>query len=180
MPFDADGAMALAGTADQSVSQRISHDLVAQHRERTSLGSAHERIGLADLGATLSPEDALATMTDAVARAIAQVIGARAPRGAQEWFAAGGGTRNAALMRCLARHARAFGACVSVTDSIGVPAQAREAIAMAALGIAACDGLTITLTGVTGRRSRRVIDGILTRSHRIFTIKAPLWRADCG
>jgi 1,6-anhydro-N-acetylmuramate kinase len=179
-PFDADGAVALAGTADPSIAERIAHDLASQHGERTSLGSAHERIGLADLTAALPTADALATLADAVARAIAHVIRARVPRGAPDWFAAGGGTRNAALMRGLVRHAAACGAGVGTTDTIGVPAQAREAIAMAALGAAAKDGLAITLEGVTGRRSRRVIDGTFTRSHRIFTIEAPPGRADCG
>jgi 1,6-anhydro-N-acetylmuramate kinase len=178
--FDADGAMALMGAADPSVADSIAQSLIAQHGDRTSLGSAHERIGLADLGAALPPEDALATVADAIARAIAHVIGARAPRGAQEWFAAGGGTRNAALMRSLAHHAMAFGARLGTTDAIGVPAHAREAIAMAALGAAARDGLPITLETVTGRRSRRVIDGAFTRSHRIFTFRSPFWHVDCG
>jgi 1,6-anhydro-N-acetylmuramate kinase len=179
-PFDTDGAMGLAGTADQPIAERVARELAGQHSARASLGSAHERIGLAELTAALPTEDALATLADAVARAIAHVIGARVPHGAPEWFAAGGGTRNAALMRGLAQHAAACGASIGMTDAIGVPAQAREAIAMAALGAAAQDGLRITLDGVTGRRSGRVVDGTFTRSHRIFTIEAPLRRTDCG
>jgi anhydro-N-acetylmuramic acid kinase len=179
-PFDADGAMALAGTVDPPIAERIARELAEQHSARASLGSAHERVGLAELTAALPAADALATLADAVARAITHVLSARVPPGTHAWFAAGGGTRNAALMRRLAQHAAACGASVGTTDAIGVPAQAREAIAMAALGAAAQDGLRITLEGVTGRRSARVADGFFTRSHRIFTIGTPLERTDCG
>ena len=174
--FDAEGARALRGTADAGISARIAGQLVSQHAEGRSLGSAHERLSLADLVAGLAPDDALASVAEAVAQAIAQVVGAHS---AKEWFAAGGGTRNAALMRALGRHAAAHGAALGMTDSIGVAAQAREAVAMAALGAAASDGAAITLDGVTGRRTRRVIDGALTRSHRIFTIGTTLGNADC-
>lgn len=175
-PFDAEGARALRGTSDSAISARIARDLASQHAEGRSLGSAHERLSLADLVAGLAPDDALTTVAEAVAHAIAQVVGAHA---AKEWFVAGGGARNAALMRALGRHAAAHGAAMGITDSIGVATQAREAVAMAALGAAARDGIAITLDGVTGRRSRRVIDGTLTRSHRIFTIGSTRGNADC-
>lgn len=174
--FDAEGARALRGTADAAVSARIAQHLASQHSEGRSLGSAHERLSLADLVAGLAPDDALATVVEAVAHAIAEIVGAHA---AKEWLAAGGGARNAALMRALGRRAAAHGAALGITDSVGVAAQAREAVAMAALGAAAGDGAAITLDGVTGRRSRRVIDGTLTRSHRIFTHGTTPARADC-
>lgn len=166
-PFDEGGAHALRGRADAEIASRIAHHLASQHGAGRSLGSADERIGLADLAAGLGPEDALATVADAVARAIAHVVGTH---GASGWFAAGGGTRNAALMRALAHHAAANRATFATTDALGVAAQAREAIAMAALGAAAQDGACVTLGAVTGRRTWRVLDGTFTRSHRIFTI----------
>ena len=183
-PFDAEGARALRGTADAAISARIAQHLASQHAEGRSLGSAHERLNLADLVTELAPDAALATIAEAVAHAIAEavahaiaeVVGAHA---AKEWLVAGGGARNAALMRALGRRAGAHGATLGTTDSIGVAAQAREAVAMAALGAAASDGITITLDGVTGRRSRRVIDGTLTRSHRIFTIGTTPGNANC-
>lgn len=175
--FDRGGGIALGGVVHEATSARIAAHLVAQHGELRSLGSAHERIGLADLCAPLGDEDALATIADAVARAIVQVV---AVHGARRWFAAGGGTRNAALMRALARHGAAHGSSLATTDDLGIPAPAREAIAMAALGAAAHDGLCITLEGVTGRARRRVLDGTLARSHRIFTIGATIGRAGCG
>jgi len=166
-PYDEGGERALRGGEDAAVSARIAHHLASQHGAGRSLGSADECIGLAELAAGLGPEDALATIADAVAQAIANVVGAH---GAEHWFAAGGGTRNVALMRALAQRASACGARLCTTDALGVAAQAREAIAMAALGAAAHDGASITLDAVTGRRTRRVLDGIFTRSHRIFTI----------
>lgn len=176
-PFDDGGACALRGTPDAGIAANIAGHLAAQHGQGRSLGSAHERIGLADLTATLSPENALATLAAAIADAVAAVVGAHAAR---EWFAAGGGTRNAALMRALTRQASLRHATLSTTDALGVPSQAREAIAMAALGAAAIDGCCISLQGVTGRTARRVIDGALTRSHRIFTIPATFGGTNCG
>ncbi len=73
-------------------------------------------------------------------------------------------------MRAIAQRAAVCGARLHTTDALGVATQAREAIAMAALGAAAQDGACITLDAITGRRARRVLDGIFTRSHRIFTI----------
>jgi anhydro-N-acetylmuramic acid kinase len=176
-PFDAGGACALRGRADGAIAAQIARLLTSQHGPGRSLGSAHECIGLADLTAALAAEDALATLADAVATTIAQVVGAH---GACAWFAAGGGTRNAALMRALARHAASRGATLDVTDAIGIATQAREALAMAALGAAADDGVCITLARVTGRQTRRLIDGSLARSHRIFTLRAPSGPVDCG
>ncbi len=166
-PFDEGGARALRGRADAAISSRIAHHLASQHGAGRSLGSADECISLADLVQGLAPDDALATIADGVAEAIAQVLRAH---GAAHWFAAGGGTRNAALMQSLAQRASEWGAALDTTDALGVATQAREAIAMAALGAAAHDGACITLDAVTGRRTRRVLDGIFTRSHRIFTI----------
>ena len=176
-PFDADGQAAARGTADAATAARIAQHLASQHGAGRSLGSADECIGLADLAAHLAPEDALATIADAVAGAIAHVLAAH---DAREWFAAGGGTRNSALMRALARHASAHGASLGTTAALGIATQAREAIAMAALGAAALDGACITLHGVTGRRTRRIIDGTFTRSHRIFTIGTTSGGSDCG
>ena len=176
-PFDDGGACAMRGRVDAGASERIADHLATQHGAGRSLGSADECIGLADLASGLGPRDALATIADAVARAIARVVGEHP---AAQWFAAGGGTRNGALMRALAEHAAARGATLDTTGSIGVASQAREAIAMAALGAAARDGVCITLDRVTGRGSRRLIDGILARSHRIFTIGATSGSADCG
>lgn len=176
-PFDAEGACALRGHAHHGIASRIAQRLAAQHGAGRSLGSEHECLGLADLTTGLAANDALATIADAVAQAIAAVVGSHA---AADWFAAGGGTRNAALMRSLARYAATHGATVDATDSIGIATQAREAIAMAALGAAAHDGVCITLDTVTGRHTRRVMDGNLARSHRIFTIKATSGGRDCG
>jgi anhydro-N-acetylmuramic acid kinase len=176
-PFDDGGVRAMRGRPDAAVSERITHHLGRQHGAGKSLGSADECIGLADLASGLEPDDALATVADAIAHAIADIVGGHA---AAQWFAAGGGTRNAALMRALAQRAATCGAALGTTDSLGIAPQAREAVAMAALGAAAADGTCITLASVTGRRTARVCDGILARSHRIFTIGSTYGGADCG
>jgi len=62
---------------------------------------------------------------------------------------AGGGARNPALV---ARITQAIGgaAAVQTSDELGVPVQAREAMAMAVLGAMSQDGTPITLPQITG------------------------------
>ena len=59
-------------------------------------------------------------------------------------YLAGGGVHNAALTNAIHHD--------GTTDDLGVPTQAREAMAMAILGALAQDGESITLSNTTGRK----------------------------
>ncbi|MCX5664015.1 MAG: anhydro-N-acetylmuramic acid kinase [Planctomycetota bacterium] len=114
----------------------------------------------------LSPSDALATAAQAIAQTISHAIAETLPANQRTSrvlvLFAGGGVRNAGLMRAMRRAIKASGSwkgSVRTTDEYGVPSDARETTAMALLGILAADGVSITLPAVTGRQAIRAIDG---------------------
>jgi anhydro-N-acetylmuramic acid kinase len=72
-------------------------------------------------------------------------LSSRAPN---SWIAAGGGTRNATLMRMLAQ--RLSPAQVDTADTVGSSADALEAQAFAYLAVRTLRGLPITFPTTTG------------------------------
>jgi anhydro-N-acetylmuramic acid kinase len=78
--------------------------------------------------------------------------------GARQIVLAGGGARNPALVESIGIAARREampgvpGAAV-LSDDLGIPCEAREAMAFAVLGALAQDGVPITLPQVTGAKS---------------------------
>ena len=139
-PFDRDGAAGLAGHADGEAVEALKRRLLAQRDEGRSLGSGDEFFDWLDRQPTTN--DTLATAAAGVGGAIRDVLDRELPHA--EVVAAGGGARNKALLA-------AIGTSRSSADS-GVPIDAREAMAMAVLGLLARDGEPITLPAVTGRR----------------------------
>ena len=105
-----------------------------------------------------SHDDALATATALTARSIAEGLRleSRAPMG--RLLAAGGGARNPTLMRMLAEAIAPVP--LDRTDTFGVPAAFREAIAFAILGAYRFRGLPNTLPSATGA-ARAVSGGAL-------------------
>ena len=69
---------------------------------------------------------------------------------------AGGGALNTSLVDAI-RHASA--PPLRVSSELGVPVQAREALAMAVLGALCADGVPITLPQVTGCREPAPVAG---------------------
>ena len=92
----------------------------------------------------------------------------------QEVFIAGGGTRNAALTAAIERQWLDFGETfalssrqrvptVETTERMGLPAQAREAVAFAILGGATLDNEPSNVPSATGARRRVVLGSITPR-----------------
>lgn len=161
IPFDLDGRLAIAGRVITSGAEPLQNLLDQQRRAGRSLGTADEIVAQAAAYlAGMSPEDALASASEAIARTIAQAIHEAIPTSHNtrhmKVLVAGGGVRNAGLMAALRR---AVQGSVRLTDECGVPTDARETMAMALLGLVASDGIPITLPAVTGRQAIRVIDG---------------------
>ncbi len=105
-----------------------------------------------------SSDDALATATELTARTIAEGI-RRATRPGLRWndvVVAGGGAANPTLMGALSRSLAPIP--VRPTDEVGIPAQAREAVAFAILALYRMRRLPNTLPRVTGA-SRAVSAG---------------------
>lgn len=107
----------------------------------------------------IAPEalsDELATAAAWVGWSIHHGISAALPGEPHQLIIAGGGARNAAIMQTLARQYP--DRPIMLTDSLGLPAQAREAVAFAILGCATVDRVGANVTRVTGA-SRPVVLG---------------------
>ncbi|HEX9324287.1 MAG TPA: anhydro-N-acetylmuramic acid kinase [Xanthobacteraceae bacterium] len=94
-----------------------------------------------------SVADGAATLTAVTAVAVARAVDLL-PRPPRTWIVAGGGARNATLMRMLA--ARLAPATVITADAVGWSADALEAQAFAYLAVRTLRGLPITFPTTTG------------------------------
>ena len=151
-PFDADGAGALAGRADPTAAAGLQAILERAERAGRSLGTGDEATEWV-ARANLEPHTLLAT----VAAAIGRQIGCAATRaGHSRVVLAGGGSRNAAVVSAI--RAAAPDAMVVDSGSVGVPAEARESMEMAVLGLLAVDRTPTTLPSVTRRGTSRCVD----------------------
>ncbi len=151
-PFDNQGALASSGEPDPTlVKSLVQHCMQIMDTPR-SLGSGDE--GLAWLQRILKTDVTAPTLMASITTALGQIIGEAAHRhGPTECVAAGGSSRNTALMRAIED---AAGTSVRTTADFGIPIESREAACMALL--AACDArdLPITLSHITGRRPDHV------------------------
>jgi anhydro-N-acetylmuramic acid kinase len=156
--FDRDGRRARAGRVNErALEEALKHPYFAR---RPPKSTGREEFGrpfasritdrvTADGG---SLDDALATALAVSTRSIADALVRATPRGTT-WTmlaVAGGGARNPVLMESLARAVAPLR--VVKTDELGVPSQAREAIAFAIMGAYRVRELPNILPSATGAR----------------------------
>jgi anhydro-N-acetylmuramic acid kinase len=151
LTYDRDGAMAAAGTVDGDLlASMLSDEFFSLPPPKTT---GRERFGaqyLLRFGERLGRlrlEDGLATLAELTAASIAQAIaagGLHRPR----VIVSGGGARNASILDRIA--GRLAEARVEASDSMGVPAEAKEAIAFAVLGYETLRGRASNVPRVTG------------------------------
>jgi anhydro-N-acetylmuramic acid kinase len=137
---------------------RWSGTLHVRMRDRESPQS-RIRIGSAGASPSRLRDDALLTDDALFATAAtwcADALAAAIPPDA-DVFVAGGGTKNRAIMARL----RARFPSLKLTDDLGIPSSAREAIAFALLAAATLDGVPGNIPSVTGA-SRAVVLGSIT------------------
>jgi anhydro-N-acetylmuramic acid kinase len=151
--FDLDGAMAAAGHVDPALlGALLAESYFAAPPPKTT---GREHFGTHFLArhrealAALSLEDGAATLTELTAASVTQAI-ERAGFGDACVIAAGGGARNPTLLARIA--ARRNGARVEVSDVMGIPAEAKEAIAFAVLGYEMLRERAANVTAATGAR----------------------------
>lgn len=168
--FDRDGTLAAAGQVNATLlATMLAESYFAAPPPKTT---GREQFGVQFLArhrdalAGLSLEDGAATLTELTAASVAQAI-ERAGFGSACIIVAGGGARNPALLARIA--ARRNGARVEISDAMGVPAEAKEAIAFAVLGyetlreraanVAASTGArrTVTLGAIAPLRLRELL-----------------------
>ena len=115
----------------------------------------------------LTPDDELATVCDITVQAIRRSLDN--PQGARiawdELIVSGGGTRNRAILshlKLLADINRSQ--TVQTSDELGIPSEAKEAVAFALLGAATLDGVPANVPSCTGA-TRPVVLGSITRGN---------------
>lgn len=142
--MDVDGRAAMKGLADPGLAERLADELGATPNDTTdhskALAQGDEGRALLDrLESLPGVEDRLATLTRALAIRISRAI---TPN--EELVLFGGGAFNQALVDDLSEARRP---APTGTGMNGVPASAREALAMAVLGACARDGIMISSSG---------------------------------
>ena len=164
--YDVDGAGARRGKViAAALDEALAHPFLARPAPKST---GREEFG-AEFTARLvdrvraaggSLDDALATATELTARTLAAAVRAATPAGTtwRDVLVAGGGAANGALMERLS--AALSPTPVRRVDDLGIPSEAREAIAFAILAVYRLRGLPNTLPRVTGAK-RAVCAGAL-------------------
>jgi anhydro-N-acetylmuramic acid kinase len=163
--YDRDGRLAAAGRCDERLLAAMLEDsYFAQSPPKTT---GRERFGAqflarhGDALARLCVEDGAATLTELSAVAIAQALARHGFERARV-IASGGGARNAALRARLT--ARLGGSRVETSDAMGIPTDAKEAIAFAVLGYELLRGRAANVPAATGA-ARAVVLGAIAPHH---------------
>jgi anhydro-N-acetylmuramic acid kinase len=156
--LDRDGAAAARGTVNEAaLATALGHPFFARRGPKSTgreeFGAPFAQQLHADVKAAGgSLDDAIATATALTVESIAQALDGGPWR---ELVIAGGGARNRELVERLRRRTRVR---VRFTDELGIPAEAREAVAFAILGAYRMRGEPNTLPRCTGA-SRAVSAG---------------------
>ncbi len=159
--FDRDGGLAGAGRIDDALLAAMLSDAYFAASPPKTTG--RERFGaqfLARYGEALtrlSLEDAAATLTELTAASIAQAI-ARSAVAPSRVIVSGGGARNPVLLARIA--ARLAPARVETSDVVGIPVDAKEAVAFAVLGYETLRERAANVPAATGA-ARRVVLGAI-------------------
>ncbi len=150
LAFDKDGRLAKSGSPAENIAMNLVDILGKQGKQKHSLGSGDESSYLVEqLLSSLAPPDALATLADAIARTVVRACSAQS-KAPIELLIAGGGWNNLYLQERLIHHGKLCNMKVMASDDAGLPGEAREAAAMAVLGLLCRDRVPITITQVTG------------------------------
>jgi anhydro-N-acetylmuramic acid kinase len=141
--YDRGGRLAAAGTASESVLTVLLRD--PYYRRPPPKSAGREQYGAAFVERLLSlarrhrlsPHDIIATATALTSRSIALAwrlfIAPHVGNAPVDYIVAGGGARNRTLMRMLAADLGPFGCRIQTTDDLGIPSEAKEAVAFALL-----------------------------------------------
>ena len=157
-PLDRDGDQAAKGRVDEAFVARVLADgffglPYPKSLDRNAFAFAN--IELPDF----SVADGAATLSALTAASVARIV-PHLPAAPRAWIVAGGGARNATLMRMLAERLKP--ASVETADAVGWSSQSMEAQAFAYLAVRCMRGLPLTFPATTGV-ARPLPGGILTR-----------------
>ncbi len=152
LAFDEDGKLAGRGGASSLVYRLVKEAPFFQRPRPRSTGREDFTAGWVEelrAAAGLGVHDLLASACAAVGHLIDDYVAASG-LAEGDVVLAGGGVKNKALFLQIRDRLHERGWEVLLSDALGVPAAAREAMEFAVLGALAQDGVAITLPGVTG------------------------------
>ena len=145
--YDADGAVAGAGTVREAVLADLSAHEYIQRTPPKSL-DRQDFHGFLDRVAPLSTEDGAATLAALTAACVAEAA-RHFPEPATRWLVCGGGRRNRTVMAMLAARSNAP---VEAVEAVGLDGDMLEAQAFAYLAVRVLRGLPTSAPGTTGVR----------------------------
>jgi anhydro-N-acetylmuramic acid kinase len=144
-PFDADGALARAGMADQAVLGRLVADPYFARASPKSLDRLDFSRRLAESGIDgLTPANGAATLVAFTVEAVARTV---LPSTPLRWLVTGGGRRNPAIMDALRVRLEVP---VDAVETVGWDGDALEAQCFAFLAARVVAGLPLSFPGTTG------------------------------
>ncbi|MCH2138802.1 MAG: anhydro-N-acetylmuramic acid kinase, partial [Phycisphaerales bacterium] len=147
--FDPDGAAAARGTIDARCATAMADALQSRRVPGMAMGQQDLHLDVLTPLEALSPDDAAATLTDAIGRLIAA---ATASADAGTITLAGGGVHHGPLCAAIERH-------TGRSTAILPDAPWREGAALAVLALLELDGVPPTLSQVTSRSTHGPLPG---------------------
>jgi anhydro-N-acetylmuramic acid kinase len=160
--YDAEGALASKGRADEGVVREFLSDPFILRRHPKSAG--REEFGAEYLARFLARtegakvEDRLRTAVAITAGAVAQGVALTGGGAPDEVYVSGGGARNRALLEAIQDALPA--STMETTDVLGVPVEAKEAMAFAFLAFETVSGRPGNVPSSTGARKEVVLGSI--------------------
>ena len=148
--FDADGALAARGTVSEPLLARLKAEPYYRLPPPRSTGrelfnASYLRAMAAGIDPAPAGPDVAATVTRLLVDLLAEAV---KQHGLTELVLSGGGSANQTTLRWLCQAVP--GVRVLTTAELGVPAQAKEAVAFAVLGFLTWNGLPGSVTAATG------------------------------
>jgi len=158
--YDAEGTIAGRGHVCEQFLERLKADSYYRLPAPRSTGREHFNASylqkmLAGLDPVPADEDVVATVTRLVVDLLADA--SRHHRVA-ELVLSGGGSKNATIVGWL--RSELPGVTIRTTDELGIPVQAKEALAFAVLGYLTWNGRPGSVTAATGARHQSILGSI--------------------
>ncbi len=158
--YDENGAMAERGRVCPELLDRLKADAyyrlpVPRSTGREHFNASYLALMLAGLDPPPAGDDVVATVTRLLVGLLAE---AGRDHGLAELVLSGGGSKNATTVRWL--RSELTGVAVRTTDELGVPVQAKEALAFAVLGYLTWNGRPGSVTAATGARHPSILGSI--------------------
>jgi len=157
--YDEDGRRAAAGRTNPHLLRALLDDPYYRRPAPKSTGKEHFHLPYLlralETAPTPDADDVLATLTWLTAITVADACRAHK---VSELVVSGGGTRNPVLMRMIEQELP--GVRLRPSDDLGLPSDAKEALAFAVLGFLTVHGLPGTLPSGTGARRATLLGSI--------------------